>query len=78
MMPKLWERTFVGGGVAVQKLATKDARIDMVRLSLLDNSYFRRAFRGVIAAGTEMFCRRCFVNELPKRGDIMSFKVSWA
>ena len=78
-MPKLWDRTFVGGGIAVHKLGPKDARLDIVRLSLLDtSSYFRHAFRGVFAAGIELFCRRAFVVELPRRGDVFSYKVSWA
>jgi hypothetical protein len=76
--PKLWERTFVGGAVAIQKLGMKDARIDMVKLSLLETSYFRHAFIGVLAAGIELFCRRVFITELPKRGDVFSFKASWA
>ena len=77
-LPKLWERTFVGGAVGVTKLGPKDARIDMVRLTLLDTSYFRHAFKGVLSAGIELFCRRVFITGLPRRGDVFSFKASWA
>jgi len=76
--PKLWERTFVGGGISVTKITPKDARVELVRLSLLETSYFRNAFRGVMAAGIELFCRRAFVTELPRRGEIYALKVSWA
>lgn len=79
MFPKLMERTFVGGGVSVTKISPKDARLEVVRLTLLDTSqYFRNAFRGVIAGGIELFCRRAFVNDLSRRGDVNAFKVSWA
>lgn len=76
--PKLWERTFVGGGVSVTKISPKDARVDVVRLSLMETSYFRHAFRGVMTAGVELFCRRAFAVELPKRGDVHAIKLSWA
>jgi hypothetical protein len=79
MFPKLMERTFVGGGVSITKISPKDARLEVVRLSLLDSSpYFRNAFRGVIAGGIELFCRRAFVNDLSRRGDVNAFKMSWA
>jgi hypothetical protein len=76
--PKLWERTFVGGGVSVTRVSPKDARVELVRLSLLETSYFRHALRGVMIAGVELFCRRAFVVELGKRGDVHALKVSWA
>jgi hypothetical protein len=76
--PKLWERTFEGGGVEVHKLGPKDARIDLVKLALLDVPYFHRAFRGVLAAGIELFCRKAFVTPMPKRSDLWPFKLQWA
>lgn len=77
-LPKLWERTFAGGAVGVMRVGLKDARIDMIKLSLLETSYFRHAFTGVLAAGIELFCRRVFITQLPRRGDVFSFKASWA
>lgn len=76
--PKLWERTFDGGGVAVFKTGPKDARIDMCKLQLLETSYFRAGFIGVVAAGIELFCRKAFVTELGKRGEVRSYKLQWA
>lgn len=78
MFPKLWDRTFLGGAVAVQKTGPKDARLEIVKLSLFDNSYFRRAFAGVVAAGIELFSRKCFVAELPRRGDVFAYRLQWA
>lgn len=77
-MPKLWDRTFMGGGVEVHKLGPKDARIDLVKLALVDVPYFHRAFRGVLAAGIELFCRKAFVTAMPKRGAVAPFKLQWA
>lgn len=77
-MPKLWDRTFVGSAVSIYKTGPKDARIEIVKLTLLETSYFRHAMCGVVGAGIELFSRRAFVSELPRRPDVHCFKAQWA
>lgn len=77
-IPRLWDRIFLGGAASVVKLGPKDAQLDMAHLSLLDIGYFNVAFRGVAAAGIELFCRKVFVSNLPRTGTIYRFKISWA
>jgi hypothetical protein len=78
IMPKLWDRLFIGGACGITKIAQKDARVEVVKLSLCEMSYFRHAFAGVLSAGSELFCRNAFVTQLPRRGEVWSFKLSWA
>jgi hypothetical protein len=77
---RLRHRLFVGGGVAVYKLAEKEARAEVVGLPLLASPYFRNAMRGIFQGGCELFCKRAYVHEVPKTGtpSTITLKISWA
>jgi hypothetical protein len=77
-LPRLWDRMFQGGAVSVVKQGPKDALLDMVHFPLLDIGYFNAAFRGLAAAGMELFCRRAFVSNVPRAGVIWRVRISWA
>lgn len=77
-MHRLWDRIFQGGGVSVIKNGPKDAELHLAQFSLMDIGYFNGAFRGVAAAGLELFCRKAFISNLPRRGIVWRCKVSWA
>ncbi len=58
VMPKvnsLYQRVFRGGGTQITRLADKDARVEMVGLSLLAIPYFRNALLGMYEAGIGLF-----------------------
>jgi hypothetical protein len=77
---RLWGRLFEGGGVGVYKLGPKEARCDIVKCPLATFAYFRGAFRGLAAAGFELFCNRCYVTEMSRLGDAKTivFRIAWA
>lgn len=77
-LPRLWARIFQGGAVSVLKQGPKDAVVDMVHFPLFEIGYFNVAFRGVAAAGMELFCRKAFVTSLPRAGVIARVRISWA
>jgi hypothetical protein len=74
----LWDRAFRGGGVSVTKLGPKEARMEVVKLPLLDVPYFRIAFRGAILANCELLSKRqAFVRELKHGAHAISLSASW-
>jgi hypothetical protein len=77
---KLFERVFRGGaGVQVERLAPKDARIEVVGLPIASSPYFRGALRGQVQVGCELFCRRCYARAVEPRheADAVTLRVSW-
>ena len=77
-VPKLWERTFVGGGMAIQKLGPKEALVEVVKLPLVSVPYFRTGFRGLLIGNCEGLSRgKAYVTELRLAGDTVSFRASW-
>jgi hypothetical protein len=70
----------VGGGVAVYKVAAKEARVDVLNVAFASIPYFRGAFRGLASVGIGLFCTKVYVTELPKLGTASSvvLRFAWA
>lgn len=60
---KLFERVFRGGGLQVERLGPRLARVEIVGLPLVVSAYFRGATRGQIRAGCTLFCKTYDVQE---------------
>jgi hypothetical protein len=70
-----------GGGLQVERLGPKEARVDLVGIPLCSSAYFRGALRGQIQAGCELFCRRCYARQIevhPAVEGAAALRVSWA
>jgi hypothetical protein len=80
-VPKLWQRTFIGGGVAVYELGPKEARVECHGApGLAELAYFRNGFRGMFASSGKLFCSRIYVHDLMTfalRG-VIGFRIAWA
>lgn len=75
---KLFERVFRGGGLQVERLGPKEARVEIVGLPLMASAYFRAALRGQILAGCELFCKRAYVRDNDRlTAHAGTFRVSW-
>lgn len=75
---KVFERAFQGGGLQVERLGPKEARIEVVALPIMASAYFRGALRGQVEAGCELFCKRAYVREEPRPMPGMgAMRVSW-
>ena len=63
-LQRFWDRGYDGGGVCVQKLGPKEARIELVQCSILESRYFRNAARGLVGSILQLFCTRVYMQEL--------------
>jgi len=58
-------RGYDGGGVQVHRLGPKEARIQVVKVRLMESPYYRGALRGVFASAMELFCTKVYLTEKP-------------
>jgi hypothetical protein len=80
-VPKLWQRTLIGGAVAVYRLGPKEARVECHGApELAELSYFRNGFRGMFASSGLLFCSKIYVHDLVgfTMRRIIGFRVAWA
>jgi hypothetical protein len=78
-LDRLYDRLVVGGGLAVEKVAMKEAVVYVYKVPLFEVPYFATAWRGVIQGFCELFCTKAYV----KRGQLsaemrMTYTISWA
>jgi hypothetical protein len=76
---KMWDRTWVGGGVAVYKLGPKEARGEFVGWPCARIRYCRVGMRGMMLDTVSLFCKRAWVQELPELcGDMtLGYRMHW-
>jgi hypothetical protein len=75
---RLWDRMFIGGGVAVYKLGPKEARIELVGCTLAPIPYFRTGLRGVLLGVGSVFTDKLYINELRSpHADAIVLRGSW-
>ncbi len=77
---RLNDRVVTGGGVAVSRLAPKEALVETYRVPLYQVPYFATAWRGVIQGLCELFCAKAYVKagRLEELNGRMTYVVSWA
>jgi hypothetical protein len=77
---RLWDRLMDGGAVGVYRVAQKEARVEIVGLSLVRVPYFRTAFRAFIVTGCELFATKVYGYEVPKMTSsrTVAFRLAWA
>jgi hypothetical protein len=79
-MPKLWQRTLIGGAVAIYRLGPKESRVEAYGVpELTELSYFRNGFRGMFASSGSLFCSKVYVQDLVAftMRRTIGFRVSW-
>ena len=74
---RLYERLFDGGAVTVTRVGPKDARMEMVRNSLVEIPYFRNAMRGLWQVAVGFFCTRAYVTETGRGEDSYQARIAW-
>jgi hypothetical protein len=75
---RLWDRVFVGGGIAVTRLGARDARIDLVGFPGWRFRYCRIGMRGVLKGVIEMACGKAHVQEIESGPTFGAYRMSWA
>ncbi|MBL8715323.1 MAG: hypothetical protein JNL79_04975 [Myxococcales bacterium] len=76
---KLRLPTWQGGGIQVEKLGVKDARLEWIRQPCARSEHFRLGFLGVVKGLCELYCRRVVTKEegAPEDDRFVQL-VSWA
>jgi hypothetical protein len=79
-LPRLWERIWRGGGVAVHRVGPKDAVIEIVEWSVAGIPYVRRGLQAVVHGIVEPFCAKAYVSEVAELASATSagVRVQWA
>lgn len=76
---KLRQQTWQGGGLKVEKLGPKDARLLWAAQPCARSIHFRLGFHGILKTLVELYCRRAFVTEdTPTDDDNLSVRIAWA
>ena len=77
-LDRLWERIFQGGAVAVTKQGPKEAIVEVVKWRCAAVPYCRTAMPSVVAAVTEMFCRKAYATDVTRdQTDSLKLRCSW-
>jgi hypothetical protein len=76
---RLIERTWQGTSIAAFKLGPKEARLEWVGHPCAPIPYFRVAFGGFLNGLLGLFCRKSYVNEIPKlcTPTAVAYQASW-
>jgi hypothetical protein len=76
---RLWDRVWIGGGLAVFKLGPKEARIEFVGWPCAGSAYIRHAMRGVVCGMLELFCTKVYVKDLPDlcTSTTLGYRIAW-
>ena len=77
---RFWARGMQGSALGLTRTGPKDVHVTLVGLPLVRIPYFRNAYRGLAAGMGELFCRKCFVQEMSTGASSTSrtFRVQWA
>jgi hypothetical protein len=77
---RLWDRVWIGGGLAVFKLGPKEARLEFVGWPCAGSTYIRHAMRGGVCGMLEMFCTRVHMTDMPRlcTATTLGYRIAWA
>jgi hypothetical protein len=64
-LPKLWERIWRGGGLAVYQRGPKEAVLEVIQWAPAGIPYVRHTIPAVVHGIVEIFCRKAYVSEVP-------------
>jgi hypothetical protein len=77
--PKLWSRSWRGGGFLTVRLGEKSARFDIVKNPAARSAFHRGSVSGVISVGLGWLCNKLVIKELDaaRTSDSFSLQVDW-
>ncbi|MFO0660761.1 MAG: hypothetical protein U0165_13155 [Polyangiaceae bacterium] len=76
---RMWDRTWVGGGIAIFKAGPRDARGEFVGWPCARVRYCRVAMRGMMLGTVALFCKKATVLEIPSLCTDMTlgYRMQW-
>jgi hypothetical protein len=80
LLQRLWDKSWVGGGVGVTKLGPKEARIEIVQFPCAIHRQCRVGIRGVAIGMAEIFCVKAYAQEIAELCGPLSLglRLAWA
>jgi hypothetical protein len=77
--PKLWSRTWRGGGFLSVRLGDKSARLDIVKNPAARSAFHRGSVSGVTSVGIGWVCEKHVIQEIDgaRTDDSFSLQVDW-
>jgi hypothetical protein len=79
-LPRLWDRVWQGGGVAIYKHGPKEAVLECIQWRLAAIPYVRYTMPAVVHGVVEMFCAKAYVTEVRAltSDTSLGFRLQWA
>jgi hypothetical protein len=79
-LPRLWDRVWRGGGLAIHKRGPKEAILEVIQWRAAAIPYVRQTMPAVVHGIVELFCAKVYVTEVPAMMSATSigFRVQWA
>jgi hypothetical protein len=79
-LPKLWERVWQGGGLAIDKTGPKEAVLEVIQWPPAGIAYVRHTIPAVVHGVVELFCRKAYVTEVTALTSSTSIglRLQWA
>jgi hypothetical protein len=76
---RMWDKTWVGGGIAIWKLGPREARCEIVGWPCARFDYCRIGMRGVTLGTVNLFCRSATVYEVTKSctNNTLGYRMRW-
>jgi hypothetical protein len=76
---RMWEKTWIGGGVAVYRLDEHRARVELVGWPCSGIGWCRHGMRGLLQAATRLFAERTLAQDVPAlcTESTLGYTVSW-
>jgi hypothetical protein len=63
-LPRLWERVWQGGGIAIYERGPKEAILEVIQWRPAGIPYVRHTIPAVVHGVVELFCRKAHVTEV--------------
>lgn len=76
--PRVYNRHFDGGSLALSRLGPKDVSLELRDFPFARYAYFRHGFRGMNAEGLKLFARTVYVRETSSSPTSIVLRISWA
>lgn len=76
---RMWDRTWVGGGIAIFKSGPRDARGEIVGWPCARVRYCRIAMRGMILGTVALFCKKATILEISSQctDTTLGYRIQW-
>jgi hypothetical protein len=79
-LPRLWERVWRGGAIAIREVGPKEAILEVMRWRVAAIPYVRQTMPAVVHGIVELFCAKVYVREVPGKNSPTSLgmRLQWA